>query len=209
MTNIELQSVNMNPQDIAEQLNKEWLQGAGAITQMPGKADASTQKFYSNHKGFDFGVKAGTPLKANKKYQVIGAGLDNTGYGNRVGLYDPESNRTTYLSHLSKILVDKGVVNPGTVIGYTGGRPGTYGAGNTTGEHLDAEIYEGNKPLSFSMPSMYSNNNYNAKSGNYSQNLIQSIKQKYGNTAIAISKDPNKLKDLARKKGGKIVKVQL
>lgn len=194
----------MTPQEIAEQLNKEWLQGTGTVTQLPGKADPNTRKFYSTHRGFDFGIKEGTPLKANKQYQVVGAGLDNTGYGNRVGLYDPETNKTTYLSHLSKILVNKGVVSPGTVIGYTGGRPGSYGAGNTTGEHLDIELYDGNKPVAFNLPNVN-----NTKSGGYSKNLIETIKSKYGNTAIAISRDPNKLKDIASKKGGKIIKVQL
>lgn len=122
----------------ADELVKKWTGNYYRVTQRPGPAEASTRKFYSTHKGYDYATPTGTQLKSPVAGQIIYAGLDNTGWGNRVGVYDPTTDKTTYLSHLSKINVKPGQrINYGDILGATGGRPGTYGSGNTTGAHLD------------------------------------------------------------------------
>jgi len=199
----------MTPQEIAEQLNKEWLGGNYQVTQMPGKAAPSTQKFYSNHKGYDFGTPAGTLIKAPRDLQIISSGMDNTGYGNRVGVYDPSNDRTYYLSHLKEILASNGTIKAGEPIATTGGVPGQYGSGNTTGAHLDMEVYQGNKPMSFSQQvQSYSQPNKQMRYNN-TESIMNIIKNKYGEKNIgAVSSDLNRLKDYAGK-GYKIVKISI
>lgn len=87
------------------------------------------------HDGIDFGVKAGTELRATVDGKIRnndagardGAGVDITA---------PDGTVTRHW-HVSKFLLPNGsTVKAGDVIALSGGIPGTWGAGNTTGAHL-------------------------------------------------------------------------
>jgi len=66
------------------------------------------------------------------------AGLDRGGNG-AVYIDHPDGSQTRYL-HLSQINVKAGQqINPGMIIGTSGGGPGKWGAGQTTGPHLHFE----------------------------------------------------------------------
>jgi hypothetical protein len=122
----------------ADDLIRKWTGNYYKNTQSPGPASASTRQFYSTHKGYDYATPVGTQIKAPITGNVVYAGLDNTGWGNRIGVYNPQTDKTTFLSHLSKINVKPGQkINYGDILGFTGGQRGAYGSGNTTGPHLD------------------------------------------------------------------------
>lgn len=190
---------NLSPTEIARMLQEEWLKGQGTITQLPGKAAPSVQKYYSTHKGYDIGVPQGTPVYAPAKVEVLGAGLDG-GYGQRLAAYLADRNQTAYLSHLSQIAVQPGTYEAGTLLGYTGGNPGSYGAGNTTGAHIDFELASGRG----SAP-QHTAPAYNI--GDYAQKLLQTARQR-NPQVVAISSDPAKLEEM-RKRGLQIVKMTI
>lgn len=87
------------------------------------------------HDGIDFGIPQGTNLRAtasgtvrnNDAGEAGGAGVDiTTADGWKVRHW-----------HVSQFIVPNGsYVNAGDVIALSGGTPGTWGAGNTTGAHL-------------------------------------------------------------------------
>ena len=92
------------------------------------------------HGGVDFGLPQGTPIVASQAGIIISIATDQYG-----GAYiDIEHSRnwwTRYL-HLSKFLVKRGQkVKTGDVIGLSGGRPSTWGAGDSSGEHLHFEVH--------------------------------------------------------------------
>lgn len=165
----------MTPNEIAQQLNNWFLEGRGRVTQLPGAAAPSTQKYYKTHKGYDFGVSAGTPIKT-EGLEFIGSGMDG-GYGQRLAAYDPKLDRTYYFSHLSNVQN-----TPEGIRAYTGGIPGSYGAGNTTGAHLDVEFAPGRQAF------------------NYSQ-AVQ-LPQKANSQPANVSDYLNYYADLARQKAG-------
>lgn len=187
---------NKTPMQIAQELNAMFTGGKARVTQMPGPAAASTRKFYDTHKGYDLAVPHGTAIKAPFAGQVVTSGYDKTGYGQRIGIYNPATNQTYYLSHLSKIAVPSGEVQPGQILAYSGGLPGTYGAGNTTGAHLDIESYLGRvaKPVQAAM-------NYAQRLSNIMnpQAVLDKARSIYGNKVVAVSNDPNKLKGMGKK----------
>lgn len=101
------------------------------------------------HNGIDLGCSVGTPIKAAASGTVIvatGIGGWNGGYGNYVVITHPNGSQTLY-AHLSKVSVAPGMtVAQGEVIGYSGGRPGTFGAGKSTGAHLHFEVRGAKNP---------------------------------------------------------------
>lgn len=196
----------MTAQEIAEQLKQQFLQGRGTVTQLPGKASPEVAKYYDYHKGYDIGVESGTPIIAPSNMKILGSGSQG-GYGNRLVAYDPAKNETYYFSHLSGI-ADKTAkeILAGQVLGYTGGTPGTAGAGNTTGAHLDIEMVPGLQSPSFSNTLLSALNKGSTGNGSYQQNLLADAKKKYGNGVIGLTNDPNKVSEY-QKKGYKVVRL--
>lgn len=195
-------------QEYAAELSKQWLQGDYNVTQMPGAAAPSTRKYYQNHLGYDFAAPAGTQIRSPIQGKVVFAG-ESSGWGNRVGVYDPTDNRTTYLSHLSKINVKPGdSVYKDMLLGLTGGVPGTAGAGNTTGAHLDITQYLGNKVFTPTSPSVQTAYKSQSQGTSY-KDILNTLLSKYKDYGrpIAFSTDPEKLKALGRK--GQIIKVNV
>jgi murein DD-endopeptidase MepM/ murein hydrolase activator NlpD len=103
--------------------------------------------FGVNHRAIDIPVAQGTPLRAAEKGVVYKA-KDN-GYGYSYIVLAHKDGYTTLYGHVSKIEVIEGqIVEKGEVIGFSGGAPGTPGAGYmTTGAHLHFEIMKGGKHL--------------------------------------------------------------
>lgn len=199
----------MTAQEIAEQLKQQFLQGKGTVTQLPGKASPEVAKYYNYHKGYDIGVNAGTEIKAPSNMQILGYGSQG-GYGNRLMAYDPQSNNTYYFSHLQGLAdnVKAGSeITAGQILAYTGGTPGTAGAGNTTGAHLDIEMVPGKQTASFANALMSGLANYPKNNQKYDGNaLLTQARQKYGSGVIGLTNDPSKI-DEYTKKGYKVIKM--
>jgi len=95
----------------------------------------------TNHMGVDYGIPQGTPLAVKKPGKVIDTTVPAIGNNGEVYIQHDDGSRSRYL-HMSKVAVSPGAaVVPGTLIGETGGQPGTPGAGPTTGPHLHFEYY--------------------------------------------------------------------
>lgn len=196
----------MTIQEMANQLQQDYLRGAGQITQLPGQAAASTRKYYSTHKGTDIGVPVSTPIYAPSDMEIVASGMRG-GYGQSLAAYNPTSNQTTYFGHLSKIPVSSGVVKAGQILGYSGGAPGTYGAGNTTGAHVDIEQSSGRTPFNYSQ-AISSVKRVANNGGDYVKNLINKVISQYGNRVRAVSTNEAKLK-ASLQPGQQIIRVKL
>jgi murein DD-endopeptidase MepM/ murein hydrolase activator NlpD len=104
------------------------------------------------HEGSDAQVPQGTPLGLAVGGQVVrvrrtnsGAREANGGYGNYIDVRLP-SGQILRMAHLS--WVDPGLRDgmpflPNQMLARTGGRPGTPGAGRSTGPHLHHELMRG------------------------------------------------------------------
>jgi len=92
-----------------------------------------TQDFHDAHRGLDFGVPVGTPVRTTLSGRVVYAGWNNEGYGNLVIVENGPWR--TYYAHLSQIPVRVGQwVAAGEVIGLSGN------TGNSTGPHVHYEV---------------------------------------------------------------------
>jgi murein DD-endopeptidase MepM/ murein hydrolase activator NlpD len=94
----------------------------------------------ANHRGIDFGTTVGTALTAVAPGVVSVVGNDPDGYGSWIEVKHEDGTASRY-GHLSQINVSKGQeVKPGQVVARSGGKPGTAGAGSSTGPHVHFEI---------------------------------------------------------------------
>ena len=114
------------------------------ITSPYGMRTNPVTGIYKLHDGTDFGVGCGTPVHATASGTVIQTAL-TVGYGNQLvidhGVMRGVGLATSY-NHLMSFSVGSGShVNRGEVIGYSGGGPGMYGAGFSTGCHLHFMVY--------------------------------------------------------------------
>ena len=117
------------------------------ITQQFGKTSSSGRLYASGtHNGADFGASVGTPVKAVREGVISGTGNTDTqrgcySYGRWV-LIKHDNGLSTLYAHLSASLVSTGqAVTSGQVIGYSGGMPGAFGSGFSTGPHLHLGLY--------------------------------------------------------------------
>jgi len=117
------------------------------ITQQFGKTSSSGRLYASGtHNGVDFGVSVGTPVKAVRDGVISGMGNTDTqkscySYGRWV-LIKHNNGLSTLYAHLSASLVSAGqTVTTGQIIGYSGGMPGAFGSGFSTGPHLHLGLY--------------------------------------------------------------------
>lgn len=86
------------------------------------------------HDGLDIAAKQGTPLPATAAGRVLRYASDKDGAGIDIKCDDGTIVRHW---HLSEFRVANGAyVQIGDIIGLTGGAPGTWGAGFSTGAHL-------------------------------------------------------------------------
>lgn len=102
---------------------------------------ACHQKRGSSSPGVDFAFPVGTPVVT----PVSGVLHTHAATGSQAGYYVELKTSDGYIvhfNHLSKFRdgLDGKTVSAGTVIGYSGGVPGTPGAGNSTGAHLHFDV---------------------------------------------------------------------
>lgn len=107
------------------------------------------------HDGIDFAIAAGTDLRSTVSGVVRNNDAGSDGAG--IDITTPDGWVVRHW-HVSRFGVPNGsTVEAGQVVGLTGGIPGTWGAGNTTGAHLHWGVKIGGKwvnpaelnPLSF------------------------------------------------------------
>ncbi len=96
-------------------------------------------RYLFEHTGIDLPIKSGTPVKAAASGYIAWA-RNNKSYGNNIMVIHNEGIATVY-AHLSRFNVKEGeYVKRGEIIAYSGGIPGTPGAGFSTGAHLHFEV---------------------------------------------------------------------
>lgn len=99
------------------------------------------------HSGIDIPTYVGTPVKAPAD-AYVGRVHNAAGPGYSYILLVHGGNVSTVFGHLSGFAVSEGdMVNRGSVIGYTGGAPGTSGAGLSSGPHLHFEVRVNNNAI--------------------------------------------------------------
>lgn len=98
------------------------------------------------HTGLDIAVPQGTPLEAAAPGYVAWARQGQTS-GNYVVILHADG-LSTYYGHMSRLDVKADqYVTRGQIIGLSGGRPGTPGAGFSTGPHVHFEVRKGGIPV--------------------------------------------------------------
>ncbi len=109
---------------------------------------------YKLHGGIDFAAPGGTPIYAAASGYVSVAGWSTGGYGNYVVIYhgtmsDGKAYSTLY-GHMRSIVATQGsYVTQGQLIGYVGS------TGNSTGNHLHLEVWQGRSNASRVNPRGY------------------------------------------------------
>ncbi len=99
------------------------------------------------HSGIDIPTYVGTPVQAPADGYVART-HDAGGPGYNYILILHGGNISSVYGHLSSFAVKEGImVTRGTIIAYTGGAPGTRGAGLSSGPHLHFEVRKDNSPI--------------------------------------------------------------
>ena len=112
----------------------------GPRPQAAAEAAKAGHKISGNHKGTDFGVPSGTPVKAVADGVVEATGNQPNGWGNYVLVKHLDGSSSRYC-HLRRISASKGQkIKKGDVIGLSGGGKDDPGRGNSTAAHLHFEI---------------------------------------------------------------------
>ena len=192
-----------NPNDLGNHLRQVFNLGAAPITQTPGAAHPSTRKFYANHQGYDYGTASGTPIKPSRAGKVSQSYLDNSGFGNRA-LVELDNGESYFLSHL-RDLPRTGAFQAGQSIAFTGGTPGSRGAGNTTGAHLDITAAGANAYQSIMRGIQGAGNQVKRKLDLPS--ILNQARQKYGKGVVAIGSKA-KISELSKSRSNsKIIRL--
>ncbi len=118
------------------------------ITTYFGKVSGSALRIYASgsHNGIDFRASQGTPVKAMYSGTIEGTGNTDEqkgcgSYGRWILIRHGNGLSSVY-AHLSSSIVTKGqAVKVGEVIGYSGGTPGYFGSGYSTGPHLHVGLF--------------------------------------------------------------------
>lgn len=118
------------------------LPDAVPVTQQFGNYNPEVEKYSGGiNNGVDLGVSEGTPVnipKGNWKVdEASNTGDFNRGYGNSAFMTDDSTGYKIRLSHLKQLMA----LQQGQ--DFAGGNIGEVGqTGNTTGPHLDVEVYD-------------------------------------------------------------------
>jgi murein DD-endopeptidase MepM/ murein hydrolase activator NlpD len=124
-----------------------WPLGNVYITQKFGRTAGAARLYASgSHNGVDFRAAQGTPVLAMYSGTIEGTGntdeIRGCGSYGRWILIKHGNGLTSVYAHLSSSLVAAGqTVKTGDVIGYSGGMPGVFGSGYSTGPHLHVGLF--------------------------------------------------------------------
>lgn len=130
-------------QSVGPALNSP-LHGHPSISQ--GFGVANSRYASGHHTGIDYAVPVGTPVFAELGGKVITTGVHGA-WGNEI-VIDHGQGRTTRYAHLSRTLIHQGdLVSSGSEIALSGGKPGAWGAGSSTGAHLHFEADLNGRPV--------------------------------------------------------------
>jgi murein DD-endopeptidase MepM/ murein hydrolase activator NlpD len=118
------------------------------VTTYFGAVSGSALRIYASgsHNGVDFRASQGTQVKAMGNGVVSGTGNTDEekgcgSYGRWILIKYPNGLSSIY-GHLSATLVKEGqAVTAGQVVGYSGGTPGVFGSGYSTGPHLHVGLF--------------------------------------------------------------------
>jgi len=117
------------------------------ITQKFGRTAGAARLYASgSHNGMDFRASQGTPVKSVHSGVVEGTGNTDEqrgcgSYGRWILIKHGNGLSSVY-AHLSATIVKTGQsVKSGEVIGYSGGTPGVFGSGYSTGPHLHLGLF--------------------------------------------------------------------
>lgn len=126
-----------------------------------GDADFHQKRGSGKHRAVDIGMPVGTPIRAISTGRINYVAYDHSGAGTYVEI-DHRSALARLLGlpgfysrylHLSQPTPSNPTVKvgdrvfKGETIGLSGGEPGAYGAGNTSGPHLHLEVLQGSRKL--------------------------------------------------------------
>lgn len=104
-------------------------------------------RFLFEHSGLDIKASQGTQVYAPASGYVAWVRSGSRGYGNSIMVIHNNGVATLY-AHLSRFSVSEdNFVKRGDLLGYSGGTPGTPGAGFSTGPHLHFEVRENGLPV--------------------------------------------------------------
>jgi len=150
----------------------------------PGhKSNFGQKRSYEIHPGDDIGVPVGTPVLAPMDGEVIFTDTNVNLCGATIDI-DYKNGFKSRFCHMSRIDVKKGdIVTQGQVVGLSGGKPGTWGAGNSQGPHLHFTLKLNGKNVD---PMLYINKTYEPTQ-------IQNQSEDQDLTTVV-----NKLKDLKK-----------
>jgi murein DD-endopeptidase MepM/ murein hydrolase activator NlpD len=100
-----------------------------------------------HHGGLDLALPQGTPLRPIASGRVVRVWVDDPTEGTGVVLDHGGGWTSTYL-HLSELRVTPGAwLTPASPLGRSGGAPGTWGAGRSTGPHLHLAVSVNGRPV--------------------------------------------------------------
>ena len=121
---------------------------AWPVTQPFGAAaQVYTDMGYKGHPGPDFGCDKGTPVSTCDDGTITWAALAGSA-GLMVSIRHSHGvTRYLHLSSLAEWAYVGNSVPRGAFIGFSGGVPGEYGAGLTTGPHLHLDYYPNGEPV--------------------------------------------------------------
>jgi murein DD-endopeptidase MepM/ murein hydrolase activator NlpD len=148
------QRINAIQQDIENRLAESDSSGDTSTISWPVMGRITTTfhdptypfRYLFEHGGLDIAVPQGTPIESSAPGYVAVAQTGRQ-YGNYVMVIHANGMATLY-AHMSRIdvTVDQ-YVSRGQIIGLSGGRPGTQGAGFSTGPHVHFELRKNGIPV--------------------------------------------------------------
>ena len=148
------QRINQIQQDIEKRLAESDDSGDTTVISWPVMGRITTTfhdptypfRYLFEHGGLDIAVPQGTPIEASAPGYVAWAQTGRQ-YGDYVMIIHSNGFATLY-AHMSRIdvTVDQ-YVTRGSIIGLSGGRPGTQGAGFSTGPHVHFELRKNGLPV--------------------------------------------------------------